>query len=193
MRRQNVYAALSVARYWYETTNIAEWRWWNPNKHKVADVLEALAAVVHLPSGIDPPEWINTLHSTAQTCQLMGRPSIDMTETPAGQVISCNYGLLDLSPPTLHDHTPALFNIVHVPFEYDRNALDPTVWLGFLALLWDDDEDSIALLQEYFGYILSGRMDMQKLLMLVGPSAQGRAPSPAYSPRWSAGQYLLIM
>jgi putative DNA primase/helicase len=30
------------------------------------------------------------------------------------------------------------------------------------------------LLQEYFGYVLSGRCDMQKLLMMVGPSRSGK-------------------
>jgi putative DNA primase/helicase len=172
--RQSIYAALSQARYWYETPRTAEWRPWNPDRHKMANVLEALAAVVHLSSDIDPPEWINTRRSAAQTGQLTAAPGIDFTETPASQVIACDNGVLDLSTRRLHDHTPALFNLVHVPFEYDPDALEPTIWLGFLASLWDDDEDSIALLQEYFGYVLSGRMDMQKLLMLVGPSRSGK-------------------
>ena len=61
-----------------------------------------------------------------------------------------------------------------MPFAYDPNAPEPTAWLDFLASVWDDDKDSIALLQEYFGYVLSGRLDMQKLLMLVGPTRSGK-------------------
>jgi putative DNA primase/helicase len=171
--RQSIYAALSNAQYWYVTTKIAEWRNWNPDRHKIANVLEALAAVVHLSSDIDPPEWINTLH-VAQTRQLTTTPSIDMTQTPASQVISCDNGLLNLPTRRLHDHTPALFNLVHVPFEYDPHALDPTTWLDFLASVWDDDEDSITLLQQYFGYVLSGRLEQQKLLALIGPSRSGK-------------------
>ena len=40
--------------------------------------------------------------------------------------------------------------------------------------LWPDDMDSIALLQEYFGYVLSGRTDMQKMLLLIGPTRSGK-------------------
>ena len=37
-----------------------------------------------------------------------------------------------------------------------------------------NDPDSIALLQEYVGYVLSGRTDMQKLLLLIGPTRSGK-------------------
>jgi len=57
----------------------------------------------------------------------------------------------------LTKHTPELFNLVSVPFDYDRNAPKPEAWLAFLASLWTDDPDSIALLQEYMGYVLSAR------------------------------------
>ena len=40
--------------------------------------------------------------------------------------------------------------------------------------MWPDDPDSIALLQEYVGYVLSGRTDMQKLLLLIGPTRSGK-------------------
>jgi putative DNA primase/helicase len=131
---------------------------WDPTRNKIANVLEAMAAIGHLSSEIDAPEWIDTHTVTAS----------------AAQVISCDNGLLDLGGRTLHDHTPALFNLVHVPFAYDSDAADPTAWLDFLASIWGDDDDSIMLLQEYFGYVLSGRLDMQKLLMLVGPSRSGK-------------------
>ena len=47
-------------------------------------------------------------------------------------------------------------------------------WLEFLASVWPDDPDSIALLQEYVGYVLSGRTDMQKMLLLIGPTRSGK-------------------
>ena len=40
--------------------------------------------------------------------------------------------------------------------------------------MWGDDETAIALLQEYFGYVLCGRLDMQKMLMLIGPTRSGK-------------------
>jgi putative DNA primase/helicase len=131
---------------------------WDPDKRKVANVLEAMQAVGHLSAELDPPEWI--VHSAA--------------ETSAAQVISCANGLLDLSTRKLVEHTPALFNVVSVPFDYRPVAPNPVVWLEFLASVWPDDTESIALLQEYVGYILSGRTDLQKMLLLIGPTRSGK-------------------
>jgi putative DNA primase/helicase len=131
----------------------------------MANVLESLAAVVHLASDIDPPAWIrNTAHSA-----LPASP-----DSSAAQTISCRNGLLNLRTRTLSKHTPTLFNLVSVPFGYDPYAPEPTVWLEFLQSLWGDDDESIALLQEYMGYVLSGRLDMQKLLLLIGPIRSGK-------------------
>lgn len=131
---------------------------WDPNKRKIADVAEAMAAVGHLPTDIDPPAWIDT-HSA---------------DVPASQMIACTNGLLDLSTRTVSEHTPALFNAVSVPFAYDWKAGEPAAWLEFLNSVWPDDPDSVALLQEYVGYILSGRTDMQKMLLLIGPTRSGK-------------------
>ena len=59
-----------------------ETRPWDPDKRKVANVMEAMAAIGHLSADIDPPAWIG-LHSAA--------------EAPATQMISCANGVLDLS------------------------------------------------------------------------------------------------
>jgi putative DNA primase/helicase len=132
---------------------------WHPDKRKVANVIEAMAAVGHLSAETDTPSWIG-IHSAA--------------ETPAAQMISCENGLLDLSTRAIHNHTPALFNVVAVPFAYDASAPKPVAWLEFLESVWPDDEESVALLQEYIGYVLSGRTDMQKLLLLIGPTRSGK-------------------
>jgi putative DNA primase/helicase len=131
---------------------------WDPNKRKIADVIEAMAAVGHLSGNVDSPAWIEGTDS----------------RTPAAQMIACTNGLLDLSTRTLVEHTPALFNTVSVPFDYQPDTPEPAVWLEFLASVWPGDETSIALLQEFFGYILSGRTDMQKLLLLIGPTRSGK-------------------
>ena len=136
-----------------------EIRPWCPDKHKVANVIEAMAALGHLSADIDPPAWIN-LHSAAAT--------------NAGQVISCTNGLLDLSTRNTIEHTPALFNVVSVPFNFDKDAPEPVAWFEFLESVWPKDAASIALLQEYVGYVLSGRTDMQKLLLLIGPTRSGK-------------------
>jgi putative DNA primase/helicase len=138
---------------------VTERRPWDPDKRKIANVMEAMAAIGHLSTDIDPPAWIGLQRAA---------------ETEAPQVISCTNGLLDLSTRSMRDHTPAFFNVVSVPFDYQADAAEPVTWLEFLASLWPDDPDSIALLQEYIGYVLSGRTDMQKMLLLIGPTRSGK-------------------
>jgi putative DNA primase/helicase len=132
---------------------------WNPDKRKIANVMEAMGAVGHLNADIDPPAWISQ-HGAARL--------------PAAQMIGCANGVLDLTTRNIHTHTPALFNTVSVPFDYDPSAKTPTAWLQFLHSVWPDDDQPIALLQEYVGYVLSGRTDMQKMLLLIGPTRSGK-------------------
>ena len=161
--RAHIYRVLGNAEYEAEVkvggVITVEIRNWNPDKRKVANVIEAMQAVGHTNSNTDTPAWIGPHNADG---------------IAATEVISCTNGLLDLSTRTLLPHTPALFNEVAVPFDYAPAAATPTAWLEFLAALWPDDSESIALLQEYVGYALSGRTDMQKMLLLIGPSRSGK-------------------
>ena len=131
---------------------------WNPNRNKVANVLEALAAVAHLGADTDAPAWIGD-HDT---------------DSPADQMIACTNGLLSLADRQLHPHSPAFYNHVSVPFAYQADAPEPKAWMEFLWSLWPDDPASISLLQEWIGYIVTGRTDMQKILLLIGPTRSGK-------------------
>lgn len=156
--RSMVYHQTEHAQFVDMTKKAPEITAWNPTRHKVANVVESLQAAAHLNSLIDPPAWVvvrdgprsNTLH------------------------IAVANGLLNVDTRELIDHTPAYFNIASVPFDYDPAAPEPKRWIEFLAELWPDDPDSIAALQEYFGYVVSGRTDLQKMLLLVGPTRGGK-------------------
>jgi len=63
---------------------------------------------------------------------------------------------------------------VSVPFAYERNAPEPKEWLAFLEDVWGSDPAAINVIQEWFGYILSGRTDQQKILFIVGPPRSGK-------------------
>jgi P4 family phage/plasmid primase-like protien len=58
----------------------------------------------------------------------------------------------------------------------DFSALTLTTpqWDAWLADRFPDDQQSIDLLQEIFGYVLSGRTDLQKAFFLYGPSRSGK-------------------
>ncbi|MBA2552503.1 MAG: NTP-binding protein [Geodermatophilaceae bacterium] len=129
---------------------------WSPTRYKVANMLEALGAVTHLPESVNPPAWIAD------------------ADVPAGELVACTNGLLHVGSRKLLEHTPAFFNVVSVPFAHREDAPEPTRWLRFLAQLWPDDPESIAALQEWFGYVLSGRTDLHKILLLIGPIRAGK-------------------
>lgn len=155
--RAETYAYLEHAVYEVETQLGIELRRWEPTKSKIANVLEALAAVTHLPPDIQPPTWLEG----------QGLPDASVL------VVTAN-GILHLPDRRLLPHDPRLFVRHAVPFAYDPDAQVPERWLAFLHELWEDDEDSIALLGEMFGYALWGDTSLQKIMLLVGPPRAGK-------------------
>ncbi|MEV4446039.1 DNA primase family protein [Streptomyces mirabilis] len=131
---------------------------WAPTKQKIGNLLDALGAITLLPTDTDAPAWIDGQGATGQD---------------EGPIVACENGLLRIQDRALLSHGPEFFNLVSVPFTYDPDASAPT-WERFLAQVWPDDPDTIAALQEWFGYVLSGRTDQQKILLIVGPSRSGK-------------------
>lgn len=83
-------------------------------------------------------------------------------------------GLLDVEGQRLIPHTPLFFNQTSVPFDFDPNAPKPQRWLSFLDQLWPNDPAAINVLGEWFGYVISGRTDLHKILLMVGPPRGGK-------------------
>ena len=135
-----------------------EVRDWAPTKQKLSNLLDAFGALALLPTETDAPSWLDADQAAAH-----GRVPI----------VACENGLLRISDRELLAHTPDFFNLVSVPYTYDPHATAPT-WERFLRQLWPDDQASIEALQEWFGYILSGRTDQQKILLMKGPSRSGK-------------------
>jgi putative DNA primase/helicase len=131
-------------------------RCWSPNKRKIGDVIDALAGICLLPNEIDQPSWLS------------GEAAID------GTIVSVKNGLLDVGSRCLIAHTPAYFNQTSVPFDYDPSAPQPRRWLDFLAELWPDEPDAIDVLAQWYGYVISGRTDLHKILLMVGPTRGGK-------------------
>jgi putative DNA primase/helicase len=160
--RSGIYDTLGAVDYLQPVKDhgetVFEERPWSPDKRKIANVMEAMAAIGYLDTNIDPPSWTD-LH---------------IADAREDQIISCRNGLLNLADRELTDHTPAFFNVVSVAFDYTPDPPKPTEWLRFLNSVWGDDLDSIALLQEYVGYILSGRTNLQKMLLIVGTARSGK-------------------
>jgi putative DNA primase/helicase len=137
-----------------------EMRPWAPTEKKISDLAGALASLCELSDKIDAPGFLD------------GRTT--------GTVIAVANGLLDVATRQLIPHTPQFFNLHAVPFAYDAMAREPKHWFAFLDSVWPPPPDTTSphpaqdLLQEWFGYVLSGRTDFHKMLAMNGPTRGGR-------------------
>ena len=149
-----VYLALEGARFDGKDGNLEPWR---PNRKKVADVLAAVKAITLLPSDKPPPCWLS---------DAPGLP-------PVRDLIPLKNGLLNTRTRDLLPHDKRLFSTHLLPFDYrvDDAACQ---WQAFLESLWPDDPDSINALGEMVGYLVSGRTDLQKIGLIVGPPRSGK-------------------
>jgi putative DNA primase/helicase len=73
----------------------------------------------------------------------------------------------------LLDHTPGYFNLFALQYDYDPTALCPR-WLQFLKEVFGDDTEALELLQDWFYYVLTGRTDLQVMLLWIGPKRGGK-------------------
>jgi putative DNA primase/helicase len=145
----------AVYRTWDERKKEELVKPWAPNRHKVNDLLDALAAVVHLAEEVSMPSWLDGADYD-------------------GLIVSTANGLLDVRRRELLTHTPTFWNGTSVPFDYDPDAGPPHRWLRFMGDLWPDDAEARAALGEWFGYVVSGRLDLHKIALLVGPTRAGK-------------------
>ena len=62
-----------------------------------------------------------------------------------------------------------------LPCSYDPAATPRAPnWANYLRSIWGSDTESIRLVHQLLGYLLSGRHDMQKIFVLVGPPRAGK-------------------
>jgi putative DNA primase/helicase len=127
---------------------------WAPNRKRISDLADALSAICILPTSLDQPCWLD------------GRDS--------GPIVATANGLLDVERQRLTAHSPLFFNQTAVQFNYDPDAPAPARWLEFLGELWPQEPQAIDALGEWFGYVISGRMDLHKILLMVGPTRGGK-------------------
>ena len=74
-----------------------------------------------------------------------------------------------MSPPT-----PTLLNTNAVEFDFEPEPEPPEKWIKFLETIWGDDLESVELLQEMFGYLLTGDTSLQKMFLIIGPRRSGK-------------------
>jgi putative DNA primase/helicase len=157
---------LADATYMQTTKDGPEPRAWSPTTSSIREVVEAMASQMRLPEQFEAPVWL--------------RRSEAADAMPADEVTCCANGLLwcpregGAGARQLVDHTPEFFTDTAVVVPYEPEARCDR-WMKFLDELWPGDEDSQALLQEWFGYVLAGSTGLHKILTLVGPRRSGKS------------------
>src|SRR6266511_2349995 len=152
-----LYHILERVHYEKKTKDGFELAPWEPTRNKIQNVAHALLGITFLSEHVEPPAWIEGANDD-------------------GNVLAMSNILLSLEGTRRQKirQTPCHFNMFAVPYDYEPDAPEPEQWLEFLHQLWPKDEQSIALLQEWFGYILSSETDQQKILLLVGKRRGGK-------------------
>lgn len=128
----------------------------NPSTVKAA--LESLKAFCHLPATTTCPSWLDGV---------LSRPS-------PREIVPCRTFLLHLPTMQHLPATPLFFSPCALDFDPDPKAAAPHSWYLFLHQLFDGDVESLDLLQEWFGYCLTGDTSQQKMLLMVGPKRSGK-------------------
>jgi len=132
----------------------------NANPATVNAAMDAIKAITHLANNPEskPPVWLDGYADN---------------NPPAEKLISLENGLFHVEQSVLFPHSLGFFTYNSLPFAYDPEAVCPQ-WLKFLTDVFGEDEEAKNLLQEYFGYILSGDNKQQKFLNVIGPRRSGK-------------------
>lgn len=156
--RGQLYTLLEHAHYMDGKGDQLDARPWNPTPARLTNILDPLKSLCneHLRDTQEAPVWLQQDYPY-----------------PAGEYVPLTNGLLHLPTEELLDPAPALFTTYCLPFTYQPGASCPA-WTRFLDDVFAHDPNGALLLQEWCGYLVSGRMDLHKALLLVGPARSGK-------------------
>lgn len=82
-------------------------------------------------------------------------------------------GVINVNSGLLLPHDPKYWVSTLLPYNYNPSAQCPN-WLAFVDEIFSGDEDRIALLQEWLGYLMYGGYEHQKALLLLGAPRSGK-------------------
>ena len=128
------------------------------NSATIKSALESIHAFTHIPGSTVSPSWLS-----AQPVNL-----------PPHEILPCRTSLLHLPTMRQYAPTPQYFAVNALDFDPDLCARPPEHWHQFMHQLFDGDLESLELLQEWFGYCLTGDTSQQKMLLTVGPKRSGK-------------------
>lgn len=160
-----------LEKLWYVKTrqlangNEYALKWWSPDTRTLAMVEDALADELNVGTGTGARE-IPDIYGHVHGVYAGGTRAL------------VRNGVLDVETGQRTRNTPLWFSLSRIEADYDH-AADPYAadgaWLRMLRDQWPDDPGAITCLQQWFGYVLSGRTDLQKWMLIIGPSGSGKS------------------
>lgn len=90
-----------------------------------------------------------------------------------GDIVVFQNGVLNLTTMELSPHRRDLFTTNIMPYEWEPAEPCPQ-WLAFLSDAFSGDAERSALLQEWFGYMLTKDYHWQKIMLLLGGPRSGK-------------------
>lgn len=137
--------------------------------HLVNNVLEATKSMVTIPGSVDMPCWLENRSNP----HLLGMQNGLLDLGTLVYQISQGVDPTKIVDELLLEHSPNWFSTVSLNYEYVPNA-HCEKWTSYIEMAMEGDEERIAVLQEWAGYLLTATDDMQKFLCLEGDGGNGK-------------------
>lgn len=130
----------------------------------VSNVIQATSSMVITSPEIELGTWIEDRTRRAYVSMTNG--ILDLDAVMAGKdEADC-----------LLQHSPKWFSLVSLPYAFDSNAgSEPPRWLAYLDRVLEADQERIAILQEWAGYLLLPDTGQQRFVVLEGDGANGKS------------------
>lgn len=141
------------------------------NRNRELEVLHALKNICSQGKFKDPrvdPSWIFSDHVENLPNPGMGIKFLNKT------LFIDEYLKTGNISSSLRDNQPSYFTAYQLPLCLEPTLPAPSKWIAFLENILENNEESIQLIQEWFGYCLTSMTQYQKILLIVGPTRAGK-------------------
>jgi putative DNA primase/helicase len=88
------------------------------------------------------------------------------------ELLNVKNGLLNIETGELYDHTPDIYTTIQIPVIYDPDAECPHINKFFRDIVVDD---TVPILEEWFGYCMFPNTSFGKSVMLTGGGGNGKS------------------
>jgi putative DNA primase/helicase len=107
-------------------------------------------------------------------CYLQSKTYLDIEALNNSDLLNVKNGLLDLQGFTLRPHSSDTYSTIQLPVSYNPQAKCPK-WLQTLNEIFEEDQQKIQILQEFFGLCFTRVVKYEKALFLIGEGANGKS------------------